>query len=229
MGMDVYKHMHVIKNSTLFDQMTPESVQKVFECLGAYVTVYSKGECILHEEEKVDGVAFLIRGEVNLVNEDFWGRRTLVARVRPGEVFAEAFACMSEPVRDMRVYAESECEVAWLDVKRMFSVCSNACECHNRLLQNLVMALAEKNMAQSEKMVIMSKHNTREKLLCFLSKEAKRQKRPAFKLDLNQRELAEYLSLERSGVSTQLNRLRSEGVIDFDRNTCVLKKDVVPK
>ena len=102
------------------------------------------------------------------------------------------------------------------------------CECHNQIVHNLLGEMARKNIEQNDKMALLSRRNTREKILSYLSMEAKKQKSASIVLPFNQRELADYLSLERSGVSTHLNRLRDEGVIDFERRVFVLRKDVKP-
>ena len=226
--MDNLRYGHVIKYARLFEGISQEDVQKILECAGAHVKIYAKDEFILHEGDEITQIGMLLKGDVQLICEDFWGRKTLVTRVRPGDIFAEAFACAGQPMSNVSVVAERESHVMWMDAQRLLSVCPNVCECHNQIVHNLLGEMARKNIEQNDKMALLSRRNTREKILSYLSMEAKKQKSASIVLPFNQRELADYLSLERSGVSTHLNRLRDEGVIDFERRVFVLRKDVKP-
>ncbi len=55
------------------------------------------------------------------------------------------------PVHWMRsvmvnVIAMSDCEVLFLDVRKILKVCPNACEFHQNLVQNLLAISAQKNL-----------------------------------------------------------------------------------
>ena len=56
-----------------------------------------------------------------------------------------------------------------LDMQRILTVCSSACEFHTRLIHNLLTILAEKNLMLTHKIEHMAQKNTRDKLLSYLS------------------------------------------------------------
>ena len=59
-------------------------------------------------------------------------------------------------------------------------------------------------------------------ILAYLSEESQRQGSSSFTIPYNRQELADYLSVNRSALSTELGKLRDEGVIDFDRSRFTL-------
>lgn len=61
-----------------------------------------------------------------------------------------------------------------LDMQRILTVCSSACEFHTRLIHNLLTILAEKNLMLTHKIEHMAQKNTRDKLLSYLSMEAEK-------------------------------------------------------
>ena len=61
-----------------------------------------------------------------------------------------------------------------------------------------------------------------EKLLSYLSEQAISQGGRAFDIPHNRQELAEYLCVDRSAMSNELSKMRTEGILDFQKNHFVL-------
>ena len=59
---------------------------------------------------------------------------------------------------------------------------------------------------------------TREKLISYLSEEAKRQNSARFSIPFNRQQLADFLSVDRSAMSNELCKMRNEGLLEFDKN-----------
>ena len=71
-----------------------------------------------------------------------------------------------------------------------------------------------------------TKKTLREKILSYLSVQSQRCGKTYFEIPLGRVELANYLCAHRSALTRELNTMRDEGIIDFDKNTFrILKKD----
>ena len=114
--------------------------------------------------------------------------------------------------------AAETAEILFLDARRIITVCTSACEFHTRLIQNLLSVLAEKNLMLTKKMEHMARKTTREKLLSYLSEQSLKQGRPVFEIPFNRQQLAEYLAVDRSAMSSELGKLRDEGILTFNKN-----------
>lgn len=126
----------------------------------------------------------------------------------------------------MSVMAETPVTVLLLDVKRVLTVCSAACSHHSRIIRNLLGELADKNLRFGEKLTHMGQRSTRAKLMSYLSAEAQRLGCYEFDIPFSRQQLADYLAVERSGLSLELGKMRSEGLLDFHRNHFILKRQV---
>ena len=78
--------------------------------------------------------------------------------------------------------------------------------------------LAKKNLAFHKKLEITSKRTTREKLLSYLEMEAKSRNTPVFTIPFDRQALADYLGVDRSGLSLEIAKLRKEGVLKSTKN-----------
>ena len=78
--------------------------------------------------------------------------------------------------------------------------------------------LATKTITFHQRIEVTSKRTTREKLLTYLALEAKRTGKSSFEIDFDRQELADYLEVERSGLSAEIGKLKREGIIDNKKN-----------
>ena len=98
--------------------------------------------------------------------------------------------------------------------QKMLTVCSSACQFHNRLVKNLLTVVARQNIRLSSKIQVMSQRTTREKLMTYLLGQAKIAGKAEFTIPLDRQALADYLGVERSAMSAELSKLRKEGILD---------------
>ncbi|HOA84993.1 MAG TPA: helix-turn-helix domain-containing protein, partial [Bacillota bacterium] len=78
--------------------------------------------------------------------------------------------------------------------------------------------MARKNLMMDEKLTHLTKRTTREKLLSYLSSESRRQGSASFEIPYNRQQLADYLSVDRSAMTSELSRMRDEGLLTFEKN-----------
>jgi CRP-like cAMP-binding protein len=78
--------------------------------------------------------------------------------------------------------------------------------------------LANKNINLTQKLEHVTGHNTREKLLSYLSERARLTGKSKFTIPLNRQELADFLAVERSAMSAELSRMQSDGILSYHKN-----------
>lgn len=209
---------------SLFDGIEEQEMEMLLSCLAGRRAYYEDGEYILLAGDKPDAVGLVVSGSVFVLSEDFWGNRTILARVERGGLFGEAFSFARVDSLPVNVVASGKAEILFVNCERIITVCPSACEFHNRLIQNMLKILAEKNITLTQKIGHMARRSTREKLLSYLSEQAKRAGTDSFAIPLNRQELADYLAVDRSAMSKELGRLKEEGQISFHKNQFRLLK-----
>lgn len=208
----------------LFDQIRPDQLDEILGCLGSFTRMYQKGEIIFMEQEEVPFVGIVLRGAVHMLKEDIWGNQTLLAYMIPGELFGEVFAVQKENRARVTFLAAQEAEVLFLSPDRIIHSCHNNCAFHQRLTTNMFHLLGQKSVNLMEKIEVSSKTTLRDKILSYLSIQAQKQNSRYITVPLNRQEMAQFLGANRSAMTRTLCELRDEGVLDFDKNTFVLKK-----
>lgn len=207
----------VLRRARLFQGVTEEDTASILACLGAREALFSKGETILRAGETAHELGIVLAGSVLVVAEDFWGNRSIVARVGEGGAFAEAFASLGAPARFGAV-ADEAARILFLNVERVLTTCSSACRFHQQLVRNLVTVLAGKNLELAQKASVLSQRTIRSKVMEYLSEQARRAGSPSFAIPFTRQQLADYLAVDRSSLSVELGRMAREGIVRFERN-----------
>lgn len=218
-----FQKMSIFKRATLFTGIDDGEINAMLKCLEAKTVVYQKNEYILRVGDSPKSLGLLVSGSLLIIQEDFSGNRNIRARISPGQVFAETFACLPGAVMDISVIADEESSVVWLNIQHILHTCPTACEHHVRIIRNLLSDLAANSLRANEKLTHISKRTTRDKLLSYLSSESRRQGRATFTIPFNRQELADYLSVERSAMSTELSKMQKDGLITVEKNRFTLK------
>lgn len=217
------EYIAVLSAAPMFAGVRKEDIASMLSCLNARLVRYRKGDCVLRQGEPLSDIVVPVEGRLHIQKDDYWGNRSILGHITVGDMFGEAYVTPNSGPLLNDVVAVEDSTVIFFDVRRLLTTCSTACRFHTLVVQNVFFAVAEKNRRLVQKLNHMSKRSTREKLISYLSEEARRQQRACFTIPFNRQQLADYLSVDRSAMSNELCKMRDEGLLTFDRNTFTLR------
>lgn len=212
----------ILRECPLFDRIGDESLKEMLGCLNAKERSYKKGDAVFAEGDKAKYLGIVLEGSVQLVRVDYYGNRSILANIEPPQLFGEAFACAGLKSLPVDAVAATDTRILLLDAQRIARPCGNACPCHGQTILNLLHIVAKKNLVLHQKIEITSKRSTREKLMTYLLLQAKNVKSHTFTVPYDRQELADYLEVDRSGLSAEISKLRNEKVLECRRSTFTL-------
>ena len=203
----------------LFDGISPEDLPGMLACLGARSMRADRGCVILREGSPAKDVGILLSGCVQLIRTDFAGNRTIMMNILPGQLFAESFACSKADLLPVDIVATEDCEYLLIDCRRIMTSCTHACAFHSRIIFNLLQIVCGKNLAMHRRALITARRTTREKLMTYLLMQAKDASSAHFSIPFDRQGLADYLEVDRSGLSAEMSKLKKEGVLDYYKSS----------
>ena len=216
------KYISILKRTQMFSGVGENEIESMLSCLGARLYEFSKGEYVIRQGERLSDIIVLVDGNLHIQKDDYWGNRSILGQISVGEMFGETYVAPDSGTVLNDVVAVEKSMVIFFDVKRILTTCSSACRFHNLVVQNMFFTISEKNRKLVQKLGHMSKRTTREKLISYLSEEAKKQKSSKFTIHFNRQQLADFLSVDRSAMSNELCKMRDEGLLEFEKNQFVL-------
>ena len=209
--------MKKFKNSLeicpLFSEIDSADLERMLNCLDARQLGFDKKEEIMSEGMPPRDVAILLSGRAQVIRVDYMGNRSILSESVPGELICVEYACTEMNELPISVIAVEPCVVMFIDCSHILHTCHNGCGFHHRLIFNLMKSLANGSLSMHKKIEITAKRTTRDRLLTYLSLMAKESGSNKFNIPFNRIELADYLEVDRSGLSVEIGKLVKEGVI----------------
>ena len=212
------RFLKILKRCPLFTGIDDVDLEAVLSCTGARVHTFAKNETVLAEGERAKYVCVLISGAAQIERVDYYGNKSILTSIEPGELFGESFACAETEEIPVSAVATEESEVLFIECGRIIHTCANGCAFHDKMIFNLLKVMATKNILLNQKTEITAKRTTREKLMTYLLLQAKRQNRQSFTIPFDRQGLADFLGVDRSGLSAEISKLRAEGILECRKN-----------
>ena len=131
------KYIPVLMKTRLFSGLGEEDIRAMLTCLQARLGTYKKGEYVLRQGERTEDIMVLAEGQLHIQRDDYWGNRSIINAVSPGDMFGEAYAAPESGPVQSDVLAVEDSAVIFFDVKRVITVCPSACRFHSIAVQNL--------------------------------------------------------------------------------------------
>ena len=212
------KYLKILKKCPLFANIEDEDLLRMLKCLDAKIGSFDKKYTVFAEGSPAKYIGVVLSGSVQVIQVDYYGNRSILSVMGEGEVFAEAFACAELREIPVSVIADEPSDIMFIDSSHILHTCHNNCGFHQQLIFNLMKDLAVKTIMFHQRIEITSKRTTREKLLAYLAMQARRAGSNSFDIDFDRQELADYLEVERSGLSAEISKLRREGLLENHKN-----------
>lgn len=186
---------------------------------------YGKGEVIFAAGSVVTDIGLVLSGSVRIEYTDLWGNKSILGIIPAGGVFAESYACIPDEPMMVDAVANEECSIMFISVPRLFMPCP-ACKNQNRLIQNLIVISAGKNLQLSRRSMHTSPKTIRGRLFSYFSQMVSAQGSNKIIIPFDRQQLADYLNLDRSALSKELGKMRKDGLIAYHKNIFEIKMDI---
>lgn len=211
-----------LTQTSLFSGISQADLSNLLSCLAAVERRYSKGAVILAEGEPTQWMGLVLEGRAIISCADVWGKSSILGFAEPGAVFGEAYACVPGEALLISVCAAEETRVLFLNVGKLLTVCGNACPFHARLIRNLLSISAGKNLQLSRRIFHTTPKSIRGRLQSYFSECAKKSGSLTFSLPFNRQQLADYLGVDRSAMSSELSKMQRDGLIQVQGGTITM-------
>ncbi len=216
------KYLEILKNCPLFTGIDEKDLLRMLTCLGAKIKFFDKNYAIFSEGMPTKHIGILLSGEIYTEQTDYYGNRSILSDIKPTQTFGESFSCAEVARLPVQIIANEPSEVMLIDCSHILHTCHNSCGFHQQLIYNLMKALAQNNVELHQRAEVTSKRSTREKLLTYLMQQSKKTGKHEFDIPFDRQELADYLEVERSGLSSEISKLSKEGILKTQKNHFVI-------
>lgn len=215
-----------IESSKLFHSITEIERERILKCSKSTRKKYSAGTYIFEQGGLPSKLFLLLEGEVQICKDFTSGKRDVLYLVEAGNVFGEIFLFGDRKHYWYDAVAITDVTVMEMPWDFFYHFCSNACDHHKQLTQNMLEILSENNFNITRKLHIVSTSSLRERLAIWLIDSMN--ENSIVELHMNREQLADFLGVARPSLSRELMRMQKDGLIEVDRKKIrICDKDAV--
>lgn len=190
-------------------------------CNKVQVKKFVKGETVTTYIEKRNQICIVVSGEVDLIRYDFNGNKTIIGHFVDNDIFGEIFY-PANTNNELFAVARKNSEVLFYNYDSLSTKCKRNCEFHKELTNNLSQLFLDKIVELNLRIELLTKKNTRGKILSYFEILSKGTLRRTFALPYSYTDLADFLSVDRSAMMRELKFLIDEGFIKKRGNKITL-------
>lgn len=219
----------LLLSTPLFHGFSEDELSRALAFLDARRQAYEKDSLILHSGDSTRQLGIVLSGSVTIENEDLWGSRTILAFAGAGDLFAESYAILLNEPLLVDVRANESSLVLFLRTDVLFSSALPAGVRREngtppgdlwqlKFTQNLLQISARKNLTLSGRSFHTSPKTIRGRVMAYLDSMSLKAGSRQFDIPFDRQQMADYLNVDRSALSKELGKMKSDGLIDCRRN-----------
>lgn len=207
----------ILMQNPFFMGMDEGEIDAALDAMRSSVRSFGKEEVILHAGDVTANMGIVLSGSVRIESIDMWGNRTILSHIGPGEVFAETYAYIPGETLLVDAVSNEDSSILMLRLDALHKAGSDLAW-RRKILDNLLAISLRKNLLLSGRIFNTSPKSLRGRVMSYLSSVSLQTGSPEFEIPFDRQQMADYLSVERTALSKELGRMRSEGIIEFRKN-----------
>lgn len=216
--MNIKDYLDILKLTGLFDEFSAKELLNLFKTHNYIISKYNKGSIIHFESEKCNYWDIILKGQVFVQKIDEKGNVLTVAEFKIGDNIGGNLLFSKYPYYPMSVIAKSDAEILHIDKDFVLQLCQTS---QDFLIQFLT-CISDKTTILTSKIKSISMKSIKESIIEFLNYEYYSQKSKEIKLNMTKKELAERLGIQRTSLSRELNKMKKDGLIDYDAHSITI-------
>ncbi len=197
--------------TTLFENISDKNKEKLLKDLRAVTITYPKGINILSNLNRDDFIGIIEDGSLELEYNDYQGNKTILDTIKKGEIFGTlSFPLKEEGIRGI---TKESSQVTIIDYNNITNNDLIKTDSYIIFIKNLIKLLSEQINIKNQRIELLTKKTTRDKLLRYFKSQTKENGNNVFTMNMNYTELSSYLSVDRSAMMREISFLKEEGFI----------------
>lgn len=210
-----------LKESALFSQLSDEIIEREILPYGRLAEI-PKGNHLVRSQERLDFFGIVLKGKINILHIYANGNYGIMGILEPSDLFGADLVCTRSRISPYYAVAAHQTRLLTFPASLIMESGTLCEELRLHLLQTMLTHIADENMRKEYRLAILFQKGLRDRILTFLTMQARKRHQDTFTVPFTREEMASYLCVNRSCLSHELSRMEQEGILTFCRNTFTL-------
>lgn len=202
-----------LRNNDLFKGLDIDEIEDILKNISFTKIKYRKGEILAHEGEVCTSLGVILEGTIEMQRIYCNGKYIVIKKLSKGEVFGEALVFSERGFYPVTALAVNDCLIMYIKKEEVLSMCFQ----NKKILENFISLLSSKVLMLNKKIKNISFKSIKEKVSNYILEESIIQNTDTISLNESKEDISAKLGMPRPSFSRELMRLKSLGIIDFNR------------
>jgi len=186
---------------------------------------YDKGATVAEAESRRTEFLVLLSGRIQGVREQEGGSVDFVQLFVPGEICGLDIVCSATRRCPFRLQTIDESDLVFIDYDALFS--GNISQIsEKRLREGVTQALANESFRRLHKIDVLYRRALRDRVKVYLRNLSILTGSKMIETNMDREQFAQYLGVNRSALSHELSKMKTEGLIDFRKSAFTILKEL---
>ncbi|MBQ3409445.1 MAG: Crp/Fnr family transcriptional regulator [Clostridia bacterium] len=187
---------------------------KLFKLLQAHIYKFNKNEEIIPTFKSENIICILLEGQANIYNISYNGEEYISEKLFENSVFGTNISGID--YNEYQIRAIEPSTVLVIQYKNLMETDNLNHRYFNIFFSNVFEIITKKLRDNNNRIKILTKKSIREKLLAYFENSYKISRSKHIYLETNFKDLADYLSINKSAMFRELRNLKDEHFIKVD-------------
>lgn len=197
-----------------FDGISELQKTKLIKLLKAHTYKFNKNEEILSTSKSENIICILLEGQANIYNISYNGEEYISERLQENSLFGTYVSGID--YNEFQIRAMEPSTVLVIPYKDLVNSENIEHRYYNIFLKNVFEIIAKKLRDNNNRIKILTRKSIREKLLAYFENSYRISRSKYIYLETNFKDLADYLSINKSAMFRELRNLKDEHFIKVD-------------
>ena len=220
MKININKYIDAISNINLFSGYTQEELNEIFSSSNYEIKEYEPEQIIHLQNEICHTLDIILKGKASVQKIDENGNVLTINVFSDRGILGANLIYSSRNYYPLTVVATSRITI--LHLKR--GLILELCQSNISFMVGLIREISDRTIILTDKINAISLKTIRQCIMDYLKYEYHLQKSNIIKLNISKKDLAESLGIQRSSLSRELNKMRKDGLLEYDARTVTLKE-----
>lgn len=217
--MNIKSYINLISKIDLFSNFTVKELEQLFHLHNYSIKKYNKGQIIHFQNEVCDFMDVILQGQTSVQNIDENGKILTISTFSQSDIMGINLLFSNKNYYPMTVTAKTNTILLHISRKLILELCQN----NIGFLTKLITVISNKTLTLTDKINTITLKTIRECIIDFLTYEYQIQQNNIIKLSMTKKEMAQRLGIQRPSLSRELNKMRKDGLVDYDARTITIK------
>lgn len=208
----------ILKKAKLFQGLNDEEIELICRHAAPAERSYEKNQVIVNQGEHVGRIGIIKEGTVIGMKYHCNGDAQILRIYKKGEVLSLDAVNTTFLTSPAALIGQSDCSILFIPYRKIFETEFIGTSAKERIMFNGSEILSNELVRLMYKIDVLSKRTLQERVLTYLSIIREKKGKETIDISMNQEQFAQYLCVNRSVLSKELNQMRKSGLIDYKKN-----------